>query len=90
MAFFYYGVMQIAIEIENPFNFADVDHDLDGFADSLHSETLAIAKAVAPHDTACPDYWPTARVPRHKHKPQVEGYRRQYSRRYTKFMESDP
>ena len=24
--FFYYGVMQIAIDVENPFNFADVDH----------------------------------------------------------------
>ena len=24
--FFYYGVMQIAIDVENPFNFADVDY----------------------------------------------------------------
>ena len=39
-------VMQIAIEIENPFNFADVDHDLDAFSKKLHDETLAIARQV--------------------------------------------
>ena len=36
--FFYYGVMQIAIDVENPFNFADVDHDLDSFSKRLHDE----------------------------------------------------
>ena len=33
--------MQIAIDVENPFNFADVDHDLDSFSKRLHDETLA-------------------------------------------------
>ena len=41
--FFYYGVMQIAIDVENPFNFADVDHDLDSFSKRLHDETLVLS-----------------------------------------------
>lgn len=76
-AIFFYGVMQIAIEIENPFNFADVDHDLDEFAKKLHEETLAIAKAVAPRGAKCRDYWPTPRV--HLDKFSGEGYRRKFS-----------
>ena len=84
-AFFYYGVMQIAIEIENPFNFADVDHDLDGFADKLHSETLAIAKTVAPPAAPCRDYWPTERDLSRRYVG--EGYRRTYSHRYSKFID---
>ena len=45
--FFYYGVMQIAVDVENPFNFADVDHDLDSFSKRLHDETLVVAREVA-------------------------------------------
>ena len=59
--FFYYGVMQIAIDVENPFNFADVDHDLDSFSKRLHDETLVVAREVAPPGTRCRDYWITER-----------------------------
>ena len=52
--------MQIAIDVENPFNFADVDHDLDSFSKRLHDETLVVARG-GPSGTRCRDYWITER-----------------------------
>ena len=43
----YYGIEEIAIEIENPFNWDDVDHDFETFGAAIHDETLAIATADA-------------------------------------------
>ena len=84
--FFYYGVMQIAIDVENPFNFADVDHDLDSFSKRLHDETLVVAREVAPPGTRCRDYWITERKfaardgsKRKKKKRRGEGYFKQVS-----------
>ena len=84
--FFYYGVMQIAIDVENPFNFADVDHDLDSFSKRLHDETLVVAREVAPPGTRCRDYWITERKfvarngsKRKKKKRTGEGYFKQVS-----------
>lgn len=85
-SFFYYGVMQIAIEIENPFNFADVDHDLDEFAKKLHDETLAIALSVAPRGARSRDYWPAmAREQSVRHRG--EGYRRKFAETFTEFID---
>jgi len=78
--------MQIAIDVENPFNFADVDHDLDSFSKRLHDETLVVAREVAPPGTRCRDYWITERKfasrngsKRKKKKRTGEGYFKQVS-----------
>lgn len=39
----YYGIEQIAVLIENPFNFEDIDHDLEAFGRRVDDESRAIA-----------------------------------------------
>ena len=77
----------ISAQVENPFNFADVDHDLDSFSKRLHDETLVVAREVAPPGTRCRDYWITERKgfaarngsKRKKKKRTGEGYFKQVS-----------
>ena len=76
----------ISTQVENPFNFADVDHDLDSFSKRLHDETLVVAREVAPPGTRCRDYWITERKfaarngsKRKKKKRTGEGYFKQVS-----------
>ena len=53
MAFFYYGVMQIAIDVENPFNFADVDRP-SGFALSFERTNAARTSVVVSPSRVAP------------------------------------
>ena len=38
----YYGIEQIAVLIENPFNYEDIDHDLEAFGRRVEEESAAI------------------------------------------------
>lgn len=92
--FFYYGVMQIAIDVENPFNFADVDHDLDSFSKRLHEETLVVAREVAPAGTRCRDYWITDRImkkggSKRRRKRSGEGYFKNISEKLLTFKDDE-
>ena len=83
----YPDTLLISAQVENPFNFADVDHDLDSFSKRLHDETLVVAREVAPPGTRCRDYWITERKgfaarnasKRKKKKRTGEGYFKQVS-----------
>ena len=83
----YPDTLLISAQVENPFNFADVDHDLDSFSKRLHDETLVVAREVAPPNTRCRDYWITERKgfaarngsKRKKKKRTGEGYFKQVS-----------
>ena len=45
----YYGIMELAAGLTNPFGWDDVDLDLQMFGKRVHNETAIIAKAVQPN-----------------------------------------
>lgn len=46
----YYGIMEIAAKLHNPFGHDLIDHDLEMFGERCHNETLAISKSVKTGD----------------------------------------
>lgn len=46
----YYGIMEIAAKLHNPFGYDDTDHDIELFGIRCHNETLAISKSVLAGD----------------------------------------
>ena len=78
--FFYYGVMQIAI-VENPFNFADVDHGLDSFSKRLHDKAVAESpRGTAPRLRITERKFAARDEKRKKKKRTGEGYFKQVIR----------
>lgn len=45
----YYGIMELAAGLTNPFGWDDVDLDLQMFGKRVHNETAIIARAVQPN-----------------------------------------
>lgn len=46
----YYGIMEIAAKLHNPFGHDLIDHDLEMFGERCHNETLVISKSVKAGD----------------------------------------
>ena len=55
----YYGIENIAVLIENPFNFEDIDHDLEAFGKRVEDESRAIEKqsGVGGEEDSSPGDW---------------------------------
>lgn len=46
IAISYYGIMEVAAKLHNPFGYDDIDHDIEVFGIRCHNETLIVSKSV--------------------------------------------